>query len=93
MLATPLLASLDEHNSIRHVNIVDLRHLIEVESISESLKFRPWLCNTQVSKLHLCKLGLNNARDWLAASEVPDHTVLTEDEHRDIVWLSQIAEL
>ena len=52
MLGSPLVACLDENDGKWYVDVVNLRHLIQIKTVSESLELRPGLSDTKISELN-----------------------------------------
>ena len=61
-----------------------LLKIVHVKFISKLLQLLPWLAHSQILELDLCHFGLHDAIDWFADTQITNHTVLTQNDQRDV---------
>ena len=90
MVISPLLAGLDQNDSIRYMHVFDLLKSVHVKAIRELKQLREGLCHTQISNCDERLLRLDDAVNGLAHSQVANHAVLAQNKQRNVARLCQL---
>jgi len=83
---SPGITGFDQDYSIGDVNILNLFNCLHVKTICKSFELGPGLSNTQISKLHLGELWLNDIVDWLANTKISNQSILAHHDQGDVLW-------
>lgn len=94
VLSLPLLQSLDQNHGERRVHLLLLSHSSKVESIAEFKQLWEGICHAEISLVDILDvLLLDDRLFFLENSQVGKHTILAEDDKRNVCVATEVTQL